>query len=110
MAGLDDAPHHSPKKHPPFGGCACGAFTSPFGHQLYAHALRNLITTQESGVEIYQRFTSRNARKLHNLPAASRQVRLVREPFTIPSHYDVGDWIVEPFWAGQKIDYTLVNI
>jgi len=105
VAGADDAPHDKGKKHVHEGTCACGAYTSPFLLPLYAHALDNLLATPK-GVETFVNFTSRNARKLHGLQPASRKIELIREPFKIPYSYNIGSWVVEPFWAGQEIKWS----
>lgn len=109
MAGLDDAPHDRSTKHVSQDNCACGAYTSPFGLQLYAHALDDLLTKCSAGRGrvIFENFISRNARMLHDLPPASRQMRLVRSPFEIPASYSIGSWTVEPFWAKKVINWTL---
>jgi dihydroorotase len=106
MAGADDAPHPIETKLKSEGQCSCGAFTSPFLHQLYAHALSDLLITHE-GQLTYKQFTSGNARALHKLPSASRQVKLIWQPFEIPKLYPVGPWTVMPFGAGQSINYSL---
>lgn len=107
MAGLDDAPHDISKKHVHSGKCACGAFTSPFGINLYAHALKNMLERGEAGVQTFINFTSKNARRAHSLPEASHKVVLVREPFKIPTVYAVGTWKVEPFGAGATLDFSI---
>jgi len=108
MAGPDDAPHDRHSKHVEQGCCACGAYTAPFLLPLYAHALDGLFQTRE-GVSIFVNFTSRNARNLHDLPVPSREIVLVRKPFRIPDIYQVGDWTVEPFWAGKTIDWSFAD-
>jgi dihydroorotase len=105
MAGADDAPHDTSKKRK-IGRCACGAYTAPYLAALYAHALNDLLLT-ERGLATFFNFTSRNARKLYNLPDASRMVTLVRQPFRIPDSYPVGPWTVEPFWAGKEIMWSI---
>lgn len=109
MAGLDDAPHDIKKKHTAMGRCACGAFTSPFGLQLYAHALEGVLQ-MANGVEIFNNFASRNARKSHGLPDASRRYRLVNKLFLIRNYYQVGEWTVESFWAGRGLNYSLEEV
>ena len=108
MLGADDAAHDANGKHVHSGKCACGDFTSPFLAQLCAHALQHLLRTKR-GTRIFVRFTSRNGRKLHNLPPASRSLTLVQKPFTIPLSYKVGPWTVEPPGAGETIDFSLVE-
>jgi dihydroorotase (homodimeric type) len=111
MAGLDDAPHDAKKKHPSIGGSACGAYTAPFGLQLYAHALDEMLVTRRvEGVKTFNNFISRNARRFHGLPEASRQYRLVKKPFLIPNYYQVGEWTVESFWAGRGLIYSLEEV
>jgi dihydroorotase len=108
MAGSDIAPHDSRFKHVSSGKCSCGEYTAPFIHPLYAHGLSRLFTTPR-GVDVYVNFTSRNARKLHGLPASSRTVILAKAPFEIPSVYQVGYWKVEPPGAGDKISFSIVS-
>jgi dihydroorotase (homodimeric type) len=107
MAGLDDAPHPEEKKFVDQGRCACGAYTAPFGLQLYAHAL----LSDNSGLQdvaALRRLTSDNARALYGLPSGRMDAfRLVWQPFTIPLTYNVGPWTVRPFWAGETIDWSL---
>ncbi len=106
MAGADEAPQDVSTKHTDEGPCTCGAFTTPFVLQLYAHVLGELFETEE-GCTTFRNFTSRNARVLHQLPAAKYEVELVRELFRIPLDYKVGPWTVLPFWAMKEIDWTL---
>ncbi|TSC80042.1 MAG: dihydroorotase [Parcubacteria group bacterium Gr01-1014_29] len=111
IAGADDAPHDIKAKHVT-GRCACGAYTAPFLLPLYAHALSSLLKTHpgvypRDASDVFVNFTSRNARKVFGLPPASRMWQLIKKPFTIPASYEVGPWKVEPFWAGQTIDWSL---
>ncbi|OGZ65123.1 MAG: hypothetical protein A3C50_04050 [Candidatus Staskawiczbacteria bacterium RIFCSPHIGHO2_02_FULL_43_16] len=107
VAGLDDAPHPTNAKHVHEDCCACGAYTAPFGLQLYAYALGRMLETKE-GIVKFVDFTSRNARRLHGFRPCSRKAILVRKPFRIPNAYEVGSWLVEPFWAGRDIGWTLL--
>lgn len=108
MAGADDAPHHAGNKHVTEGQCACGAYTAPFLMQLYAHALEDLLFTP-AGTETFINFTSRNARRVHNLKPASQKVKLVRESFRVPLSYPIGPWTVEPFWAGHALNWSIAQ-
>jgi dihydroorotase len=105
MAGADDAPHPTGKKHR-IGPCACGAYTAPFLLQLYAHALEHLFDQGKKGLEIFENFIHWNAEGLYG-PLPEIYAELTREPFTIPNAYQIGDWTVEPFWAGKKLKFTL---
>lgn len=107
MAGADDAPHPMESKHVHEGRCACGAYTSPFLILLYAHALGRMFLMRKA-VEV-SNFLFWNAMKLHphlSSQCASDCVNIKREPFTIPLSYDIGPWKVEPFWAGQTLDWS----
>ncbi len=106
MAGGDDAPHDIKGKHVHEGNCACGASTGKFLLLYYAHALDSLLQSGEVGWNIFINFTSRNGRKLHDLPRASKTIQLVHKDFLIPKSYPVGSWTVEPPLAGQKIKYS----
>jgi dihydroorotase len=108
MAGGDDAFHDIADKHKENGKCNCGAYTYDFLLQLYAHTLPNLMKTS-SGVETFVNFTSRNARKFHDLPPSSKDLTLVREPFQIPSRYSVASKTAIPFWGTRKLDWSLVH-
>lgn len=105
LAGADDAPHDVKAKHVR-GRCACGAYTAPFLLPLYAHALSSLLETP-GGRMTFVNFVSNNARNVFNLPNRSRTYTLVNKQFTIPDFYEVGPWTVEPFWAGQTINWSL---
>ncbi len=105
MAGLDDAPHNVESKHVHEGQCACGAYTSPFGLLLYAHTLDEVLET-EAGVETFVNFTSRNARRLHGCSSARRDVILRPESFIVPDVYEADPWMIEPFWAGERLCWT----
>lgn len=102
MAGSDSAAHDIGKKQV-LGPCACGAFTAPFLLSLYAHALRPMLFLSE-GREAFINFTSGNAMKLYGCSHDEwPHVTLRDEEVTIPESYEIGSWVVQPFWGGQKI-------
>lgn len=106
MAGADDAFHPSNDKHVHEGSCACGAFTTPYMLQLYAHALDDMLMNDGLGEQIFVNFTSGNARRLHALPRHTRTVRLERSPFNIDPFLRVGPYTAEPFWANRQIKWS----
>lgn len=106
MAGGDVAYHDKSAKHTDHERCACGAYTGPFLLPLYAHALDHLLQDAK-GYEVFVNFTSRNARKFHDLPASSRMIRLIRRPWKIPLSYSVGNGTALPFWAGQTLNWQI---
>ncbi|MFA6458820.1 MAG: hypothetical protein WCV79_00240 [Candidatus Paceibacterota bacterium] len=107
MAGTDCAWHPRERKHVLSGQCACGDFI-PFALSLYAHALEGLLFTP-AGVQIFVNFTSRNARRLHKLPASSKPIRLANEPCKIFFSYPVGLEEGLPFWAGQMLNWKIIE-
>ncbi|MFA6601399.1 MAG: hypothetical protein WCT02_00855 [Candidatus Paceibacterota bacterium] len=103
MAGGDSAFHDRAAKHVESGRCSCGDFTSPFLLCLYAHALQNLLE-KPGGIDIFVRFTSRNARRLHGLPGTSRMVDLIWEKERLPTSFKVGSQTAVPFWGGHELN------
>ncbi len=108
MAGGDVAFHDKWAKHVKKERCACGAYTGPFLLPLYAHALTKLLEGG-SGIETFVNFTSRNARKFHQLPPSSRRIKLVSESWQIPLSYVIGSQTALPFWAGQTLNWKIVE-
>ena len=102
MLGSDSAFHPSGRKNVDKGCCACGAFVAPFLAPLCAHALDDIISGPY-GIGIFENFVSNNARRLHNLPSATRRIRLVREEWEVPLTYDVAGEQAFPFMRGQKL-------
>ncbi|MEX0930332.1 MAG: hypothetical protein WDZ79_01495 [Candidatus Paceibacterota bacterium] len=106
MAGLDDAPHDMAAKHPEDGRCVCGAYTAPFGLQLYAHALLSERPSKKE-IEIFLDFTVHNAEELYGFRAGRNRFELIREPFEIPLYYTAGSWKIPSFWGGRTIKWSL---
>ncbi|MES2006734.1 MAG: hypothetical protein V4436_01350 [Patescibacteria group bacterium] len=106
MAIDDDAPHQEENKHV-IGRCACGAYTSPFLLLLFAHALDELLQTEEGRV-IFNNFISNNTRTLYGIRTPIFLIELVRKPFLIPLSYTAGPWTIVPFWAGRELLYSFV--
>ena len=107
MAGSDSAYHPLERKHVFDGSCDCGALTAPFLHQLYAHALDDIICS--GGTETYINFTSRNARYFHDLPQSKRTIYLEREEWEIPVTYTLAGRKGLPFWGGAKLNWRIVE-
>ena len=95
MAGTDSAPHTEDRKV----ACGCaGVFSAPIAIQLYAQVFAS------AGKEnMLQAFLSDNARRIYDITPPKRTVRLVREPFAIPSSY--GNVI--PMWAGGTLEWSI---
>jgi dihydroorotase len=110
LAGGDGAIHSIEDKFKLHGKCACGANTSPFLMPLYAHALHPVLNLDTGkGRMIFGNFTSRNARRVFNLPKASKQVILVNKRFQIPDTYDVADLVIMSYGAREYINWELAS-
>lgn len=107
-AGLDDAPHDVSKKLVRCGRAACGLYTTEFGILLYAMAFDELgIFDLPDGVERFTKFTSGNMERLCDLPQSKETITLVREPFTIPEEYKMGDTTIIPAMAGETLPWSI---
>jgi dihydroorotase len=110
FAGSDGAPHPKESKHrDDCGPCACGAFHGTWVLSLYAHALRELLTSR-AGVTKFVAFTTFNAVRLFDLPPPRLSFGLVNQKFKIPYSLKVGDWEVQSFWGGKEIDFIAVKL
>ncbi|BCD68523.1 dihydroorotase [Nitratiruptor sp. YY09-18] len=96
MFGSDSAPHPRDKKEAP--GCAAGVFTAP----IALPALAQLF--EAAGVlENLQKFVSDNAQKIYAITPPQKEVRLIKEPFTVPQSYND----VVPMFAGKELTWRV---
>lgn len=102
MAGSDCAFHPHDDKHVDHGCCACGAFMAPYVVPLYAHALDELLET-EQGVEVFGRFINGNASRLHEFIGTQEMMTLCRESWEVPLHTQIGFDRANNFWAGREL-------
>jgi len=100
MFGSDSAPH--PQHAKESCGCAAGVFTAPIALQVLTE-----LFIKHSSVEKLQDFVSNNAQKIYrHLQIPRKVITLERKPFEVPEKY--GD--VVPMYAGEKLQYSIVDI
>uniref|UniRef100_A0A7S0S3P0 Dihydroorotase, mitochondrial n=1 Tax=Chlamydomonas leiostraca TaxID=1034604 RepID=A0A7S0S3P0_9CHLO len=98
--GTDSAPHPKGAKE---SACGCaGMFTAPLAMPLYATAFE-----QAGRLQNLEAFASFNGPDFYGLPRNTGKITLLRQPMTIPEHYDLGDTVVVPMWAGQELKWRL---
>ena len=96
MFGSDSAPHPVHKKE--CCGCAAGVFTAP----IALIALADLFAAHGMLASL-QSFVSDNAQLVYGVKPPAKEVRLIKEPCTVPASY--GD--VVPMYAGQSIGWRV---
>jgi dihydroorotase len=100
--GTDSAPHPREAKESVC-GCA-GIFSAPVAMPLYAHAFE-----QAGKLGNLEAFASINGPVFYGLPRNTHTMTLVKEPWTIPESFTFGASVVVPMWAGQTIDWKVVD-
>lgn len=96
MFGSDSAPHPTHKKE--CCGCAAGVFTAPI-----ALAALGALFDENDALENLQDFVSDNAQRVYGYSPLSKNIKLVKEPFTVPKSY--ADVI--PMFAGEVLPWRI---
>lgn len=96
MFGSDSAPHPLDKKE--CCGCAAGVFTAPIALAVLAE-----LFDEHGALDKLQTFVSDNAQRIYGVTPPQKEVRLVKEPCTVPARY--GD--VVPMRAGGEISWRV---
>jgi dihydroorotase len=99
MFGSDSAPH--PRHAKEACGCAAGVFTAP----IALPALAQLFDAHDA-LENLQAFVSDNAQNIYGITPPQKSVTLEKKEMQVPAEYNG----VVPMYAGEKIDYTMVEI
>lgn len=98
--GTDSAPHVRSTKETDC-GCA-GCFSAPNALELYAQAFDDV-----GALDRLEGFASHHGPDFYGLPRNQETVRLVRHEQRIAAEYAVGDEVVVPLWAGQRLGFRL---
>lgn len=94
--GTDSAPHTTDAKES--GCCSAGVFTAHAAVELYAKAF------DDAGcIEHLDAFVSKNGHTFYGLPAPTEKVKLTKAEWTVPMSYPLGDGVVRPCMAGEKL-------
>ena len=100
FAGTDSAPH---ARHTKEACCGCaGCYTAHAAMELYCEAM-----AQAGALHLLDAFTSKNGAKFYGLPPNQGQMRLVKEPWTVPDTYPLGEANVVPLRAGETMPWSI---
>jgi dihydroorotase len=100
--GTDSAPH---ARHTKEAACGCaGVFSAPAGIELYAEAF-----DAAGALHRLEGFASDFGPDYYGLPRNSGRIRLVKETWTVPTHYPFDADEIVPLRAGESIAWRLVD-
>ena len=98
--GTDSAPHPKGAKE---AACSCaGIFSAHAALQFYAMAFESV-----GKLDKLEGFASHNGADFYKLPRNEGTITLKRGEWEIPETYEFGGDVVVPFYAGQKILWTV---
>lgn len=98
--GTDSAPHGKTRKET---SCGCaGIFSAHAAIELYAS-----IFEQAGVLDKLEAFASFNGPDFYGLERNKDKITLLREPWTVPDSYDLGDDVLVPLLAGQELNWKL---
>jgi dihydroorotase len=98
--GTDSAPHErGTKEH----ACGCaGCYSAPLALELYAEAFEDA-----GALDRLEGFASLHGAAFYGLPPHADRVTLVREAWTVPAAYPLGDGTVVPLRAGERVRWRI---
>ncbi|MFG0380505.1 dihydroorotase [Pseudomonas sp. zbq_18] len=100
--GTDSAPH---AKHAKEAACGCaGCYTAHAAIELYAEAFE-----QRNALDKLEGFASLHGPDFYGLPRNTDHITLVREDWVGPSELPLGDSLVIPLRAGEKLRWRLLE-
>ncbi|WP_068826255.1 dihydroorotase [Pseudomonas sp. BMS12] len=100
--GTDSAPH---AKHAKEAACGCaGCYTAHAAIELYAEAFE-----QRNALDKLEGFASCHGPDFYGLPRNTDRITLVREDWVGPSELPLGDNLVIPLRAGEKLRWRLLE-
>ena len=100
--GTDSAPHTKNQKE---AACGCaGIFSAHAAIEIYA-----TIFEQQNVLDKLEAFACFNGPDFYGLPRNNKSITLVKEDWTIPNEYPLGNETLVPFLAGQTIHWKLAN-
>ena len=96
--GSDSAPHTTLKKE---NSCGCAGCYSAFaGLELYAEAFDNA-----GAIDKLENFASHFGADFYQLPRNTQKVKLTKESWSVPSQLPLGNELLTPLKAGEKIQW-----
>lgn len=98
--GTDSAPH---MKHAKEAACGCaGSYTAHAAIELYAE-----VFEEANALDKLEAFASFNGPDFYGLPRNTDTITLVKESWEVPESYELGDSVVVPIKAGDKISWKV---
>lgn len=98
--GTDSAPHARDKKE---SACGCaGIFSAHAAIELYTS-----IFEQQDALDKLEAFASFNGPDFYGLPRNEKSITLIKDEWTVPLQYPMGEDQLVPFLAGEKISWKL---
>jgi len=98
--GTDSAPHAAALKEQSV--CGAGCFTAPSALELYAEAF-----DAAGALDRLESFASHHGPDFYGLPRNTGQVRLRRQPLTLPETLPFGDTVIKPLRGGETLPWRL---
>lgn len=100
--GTDSAPH---ARHAKETACGCaGCYSAPAALELYAEAF-----DAAGALDRLEGFASRFGAGFYGLPPHADSVTLVRESWTVPPEYPLGEHTIVPLRAGEPVRWKLAS-
>lgn len=100
--GTDSAPHTQNAKEI---SCGCaGCYTAYAAIELYAEAFE-----QRNALDKLEAFASHFGPDFYNLPRNQDSITLVREPWTVPSSFVMGEQQLVPLRAGETLNWRVLG-
>jgi dihydroorotase len=100
--GTDSAPH---ARHTKEHACGCaGMFSAHAGIELYAEAFE-----AAGALHRLEGFASHFGADFYGLPRNRGRIRLVKEPWDVPTHYAYGQDELVPMRAGEKVQWRITE-
>lgn len=98
--GTDSAPH---MKHAKEAACGCaGSYTAHAAIELYAE-----VFEEADALDKLEAFASFNGPDFYGLPRNTDAITLAKESWEVPESYALGDSVVVPIKAGDKINWKV---
>lgn len=98
--GTDSAPHYKDKKE---AACGCaGAYTAHAAIELYAEAFEEV-----GALDKLEGFASHFGPDFYGMPRNQDTITLVKESWTVPASYKLGDSEVVPIKAEAQMDWQV---
>jgi dihydroorotase len=100
--GTDSAPH---ARHAKETACGCaGCYSAPAALELYAEAFEDA-----GALDRLEGFASRFGAGFYGLPPHTDTVTLVRESWTVPTEYPLGEDTIVPLRAGEAMRWKVAS-